>query len=92
MKRFFVYILASRSRALYVGVTSDLQERLFEHQAGISSDFTTRYKINRLVYFEEFMDARAAIAREKQIKSWRRSKKIRLIESKNPDWDVIPAI
>lgn len=86
MSRLYcVYILASRSRNLYTGVTNDLQSRVLQHRQGLS-EFTARYRVFRLVYFEEFGDIRQAIAREKEIKGWRREKKIRLIESHNPTW------
>jgi putative endonuclease len=87
-----VYILASIRRILYVGVTRDLESRVVAHRRAISDrSFTAHYRCERLVYFEVFEDVRAAIAREKQIKSWRRSKKIALIESVNADWvDLMP--
>ena len=86
MAEFFVYILASRSRRLYVGVTSNLLVRVAEHRAGLSA-FTSRYKIWRLVHCESTTDVRSAIAREKQIKAWTRAKRIALIEQSNPTWD-----
>lgn len=86
MKRFVVYILASRSRALYTGVTSDLAQRVADHQAKAVPGFTARYNTTRLVYVEPAPNARTAIAREKQIKGWRRARKVALIESQNPDW------
>lgn len=82
-----VYILASRSRNLYTGVTSDLQRRMLEHRDGLIPGFTARYRIFRLVLFEIFGDIRDAIAREKEIKAWRRAKKIWLIERHNPTWE-----
>lgn len=85
-RNYCVYILASRSRNLYVGVTSNLEQRLVEHRDGLVAGFTTRYRIFRLVAFEVFGDVTAAIAREKEIKGWRREKKIRLIERANPTW------
>ena len=85
MKQFFVYILSSRSRSTYVGVTNDLTRRLFEHHAGMCT-FTSKYRIHRLVYFEVANDANTGIAREKQIKAYRREKKAALITSRNPDW------
>jgi putative endonuclease len=84
---YCVYILASRSRNLYTGVTGDLQRRMLEHRQGLIAGFTTRYKVFRLVHFESFGNIQAAIAREKEIKAWRREKKIRLIEQKNPTWE-----
>jgi putative endonuclease len=67
---YFVYILTNRTRTLYVGVTNDLLRRVYEHRSGAIRGFTTKYKIHRLVYFEEFVDIRQAIAREKEIKGW----------------------
>jgi putative endonuclease len=87
MKRYWVYILASTSRTLYTGVTNDLSRRVHEHKAGNGSLFTSKYRITRLVHFEETNDVRAAIAREKQIKGWDRKKKVALIEAANPTWD-----
>jgi putative endonuclease len=85
-KIYHVYILASRSRVLYVGVTDDLIGRVAQHRDGSGSDFTAKYRIHRLVYQESFRDIRAAIAREKQIKGWSRQKKVNLIEMSNPTW------
>ena len=90
MRRFFVYILASRSRRLYVGITNDLFRRVLAHRNGESA-FTARYRINRLVYVESCTDVRAAITREKQIKGWLRIKKLELIDSFNPKWDDLAA-
>jgi putative endonuclease len=86
MRQFFVYILASKSRRLYVGVTNDLERRVYEHRAG-QVTFTSRYRINRLVYFETTGNPLGAIEREKKIKGWLRSKKLSLIESINPRWN-----
>ena len=83
---YCVYILASRSRNLYTGVTNDLDRRTIEHRLKLVRGFASRYRIFRLVHFERFGDIRDAIAREKEIKAWRREKKIRLIESHNPTW------
>ena len=87
MRQYYVYILASRSRTLYVGVTNDIGRRISEHRMHTSPGFTTRYRVERLVYVEATEDVGAAIAREKQIKGWRREKKIALIEAMNPAWD-----
>ncbi len=84
---YFVYLLVSRSRNLYTGVTNNLMRRVLEHRKGLVPGFTRRYRIHRLVYCESFSDVRDAIAREKQIKSWRREKKIALIQVSNPTWD-----
>ena len=90
-KQYWVYILASRSRRIYTGVTNDLARRLAEHRAGRGSAFTSRYHIDRLVYFEEHIDVRDAIRREKEIKGWAREKKLRLIEQTNAGWlDLAP--
>jgi putative endonuclease len=86
MRTFYVCIMANKSRTLYTGVTSNLERRVSEHQRKLVPGFTERYNINRLVYYENFGDVRAAIGREKQIKGWLRAKKIALIESTNRDW------
>jgi putative endonuclease len=83
---YSVYIHASRSRRLYIGVTNDLVRRVFQHRSGRPGSFTRRYRITRLVYFEQGTDIRGAIAREKQLKGWTREKKLRLIESVNAGW------
>jgi putative endonuclease len=77
--RYWVYILASRSHNFYVGMTNNLERRLGEHKSDASEDFTARYNINRLVWYERYHYVKNAIAREKQIKDWRREKKIALI-------------
>ncbi len=82
----FVYIMSSLSRTLYTGVTNHLERRAFEHKEGQPGSFTARYHVNRLVYFEEFGDINQAITREKEIKRLTRRRKIKLIESMNPDW------
>jgi len=87
-RTYFVYILASqRHGSLYVGVTNDLVRRVQEHRESLVPGFTKRYGIKRLVYFETFGDVREAIAREKEIKRWRRDWKIALIEKDNPEWN-----
>ena len=84
----FVYIMASHAPALYVGVTSDLRLRVAQHrQHTFPGSFTAQYRITRLVYFEELNCMATAIAREKQIKGWRRARKIALIEQDNPAWN-----
>jgi putative endonuclease len=88
---YYVYILASRSRNLYIGVTNDLERRVYEHKKKLVPGFTTKYNIDRLVYFETTQDVEVAISREKQIKGWLRTKKISLIESMNPTWDDLSA-
>jgi putative endonuclease len=84
--KYYVYILASKSRALYTGLTNNLDRRIYEHKNKIVKGFTAKYNIERLVYYEEYNDISLAIAREKEIKGWRRKKKIELIESTNPEW------
>ncbi len=83
---FFVYIMASSSGTLYVGVSNNVYTRSSQHKLGIGSAFTRKYKIDRLVYYEEYKYVLNAIARETEVKKWRREKKVALIESKNPTW------
>jgi len=85
-KRYYVYIMASLSGTLYTGVTNSVRRRSHEHKCGEGSSFAARYEVNRLVYYEVFRYVNNAIAREKQIKGWRRSRKVALIESQNPGW------
>jgi putative endonuclease len=91
VKVSYAYILAGASRVLYVGVTNDLERRVAEHKTKLIPGFTQRYNVTEVVYFELHGDIRGAIAREKQIKAWRRSKKIALIESQNPRWKDLSA-
>ncbi len=85
---YFVYILASRQHGtLYTGVTNDLARRAREHREKHNSDFTSRYGVSRLVYYETHEDVSAAIHREKRIKKWSRAMKIRMIGTMNPDWE-----
>ena len=79
-----VYVLASATGVLYVGITRDLERRIAEHRRGEGSQFTREYAVHRLVYFERFQSVRSAIAREKHLKAWRREKKIWLIRRDNP--------
>jgi len=90
-RRFFVYILASRSGVLYVGVTGNLLHRLHQHRTHTVAGYTQKYNVTRLVHYEETSDAAAAIAREKQVKGWLRNKKVALIEVNNPAWDDLAA-
>jgi putative endonuclease len=83
-RSFYVYILASRSGTLYIGVTNDIPRRMYEHRHHLVPGFTGIYKIHRLVYVEHFDRPDEAIAREKQLKGWTRQRKIALIESVNP--------
>lgn len=87
MRSYFIYIMTNRSRSLYIGVTNDLYRRVYEHKEGLYTGFTQRYRISRLIYYEETTDVVAAISREKQLKGWLRKKKVALIESVNPEWE-----
>jgi putative endonuclease len=90
MNRYHVYIMASESKTLYVGVTGNLEVRVDQHRQRISG-FTAKYNVTRLVHFEETDDVSSAIAREKRIKGWTRAKKIALIESVSPEWEDLAA-
>ncbi len=85
--KYFTYIVCSRSGTLYIGVTNSIYRRALEHKRGEVEGFASKYHCDRMVYYESFDDVQKAIAREKQLKGWRRSKKIALIESKNPRWE-----
>jgi putative endonuclease len=86
MKHYYVYIMTNKSRTLYTGVTNNLERRVYEHKNKLVPGFTSKYNITMLAYYEETNDVQVALAREKQIKGWLRSKKIVLIESLNPQW------
>lgn len=83
---YFTYIMASRSRTLYIGVTGDLRRRVFQHKWREHDGFTADYNCDRLIWFERYQEIAHAIRREKQLKGWRREKKIALIETTNPAW------
>ena len=86
-RTYYVYILASkRNGTLYIGVTNNLGRRVYQHRMGMAEGFTKRYNVHRLVYYETTCDVRFAIGREKRMKKWKRSWKIELIESVNPEW------
>jgi putative endonuclease len=85
-RTYYVYMMSNVSKMLYVGVTNGLKKRVYQHKPKLIPGFTQEYNIFKLVYFEEFGDIRAAIAREKEIKGWLRSKKVTLIMAKNPQW------
>lgn len=87
MRQYYVYILSSKSKTLYTGITNNLERRVYEHKHKLVPGFTAKYNVVRLVYFEETPDVKAEITREKQIKGWSRAKKIALIESANPTWE-----
>ena len=85
---YFVYILANWNHSvLYIGVTNDLQRRVYEHRQELVEGFTKKYHVHKLVYYEHTGDVKAALAREKQLKGWRREKKEALVETMNPDWN-----
>jgi putative endonuclease len=88
MKEYYVYMMTNRSRVvLYTGVTSRLEHRAWEHKNHVVEGFTSKYKLDRLVYYEQFSDPVSAITREKEIKSWRREKKNELVRKLNPKWE-----
>jgi len=88
LKAYFVYILASkRNGTLYIGVTSDLIKRVWQHKKNVAEGFTRRYRVHNLVYYERFTDVYEAITREKRLKKWKRLWKLELIEKQNPEWE-----
>ncbi len=86
MNQYYVYMMTNGVRTLYIGVTNDLTRRIYEHQHKLTDGFTKKYNVTMLVHYEVTTDVQRAIAREKQLKGWRRSKKIDLIEATNPEW------
>lgn len=88
MNNYYVYIMASkRNGTLYIGVTSDLIKRVYEHKEGLAEGFTKKYGVKNLVYYEQAQEIETAIAREKQMKKWNRKWKLALIEKQNPEWN-----
>ena len=87
MKSYYVYILASDSKTLYVGVTNNLEKRILEHKNKLLKWFTEKYWVDKLVFYEVTDDINSAISREKQLKNWHREWKVNLIEKENPDWE-----
>jgi putative endonuclease len=85
-RRYYAYIMASASGVLYTGSTSDLLRRVYQHKHGLLSRFTAEYAVTKLVYYEGTGNSRAAVAREREIKKWRRERKVQLIEAGNPGW------
>lgn len=85
-REYFVYIMASKGRTLYIGMTSNLERRVFEHKHQLMPGFMSTYNVSRLVYMEAIADVHDAIRREKQLKGWSRTKKTALIEKSNPTW------
>jgi putative endonuclease len=86
MNQYYIYINTSPTGTLYIGMTNDLRRRVYEHKHKLVEGFTKKYNVTRLAYFEETPDVRTALAREKEIKKWRRSKKIALVQTTNPKW------
>ena len=86
-----VYIVTNVAKTLYIGVTSHLEQRMYQHKNGLFEGFTKKYGLRQLVYFEQTDDIRVAIEREKQLKGWRCARKIELIESTNPNWEDLAA-
>jgi putative endonuclease len=93
-KQYWVYILASRKNGtLYIGFTSDLKKRVWEHKNHLVEGFTQKYGVNRLVHYECFVNRQEAVAREKKLKNWKRAWKIHLLEKNNPAWnDLYPGL
>lgn len=87
MRNYYIYILSNEAKTLYIGVTNNLERRLYEHKNKLISGFTKKYTLTKLVYYEIAHDINEAIYREKQLKGWLRIKKIMLIEENNPSWD-----
>ncbi|KKS66820.1 MAG: Excinuclease ABC subunit C [Parcubacteria group bacterium GW2011_GWC2_42_6] len=88
-KNYYVYILSNKSNTLYIGVTNNLQRRLFEHKNKLVKGFTNRYNLNKLIFYEVFSNPEEAISAEKMIKKWSRVKKINLIKTKNPNFNEL---
>jgi putative endonuclease len=87
MHNYYVYILTSNGdKVMYIGVTNDLERRLYEHKKGLIKGFTKRYNVDRLVYFEQTTDVKSAIAREKDLKGWKRERKNELVQKHSPTW------
>jgi len=91
VRTYYVYIMASKSRVLYVGVSGFLMARVLHHKAGEGGAFTRKYRVHRLVYFESFQNIGDAISRETEIKAWRREKELKLIREANPTWEDLAA-
>jgi putative endonuclease len=90
-RRYFVYILSSKTKRLYIGVTNNLELRVTQHKRHEVEGFTSRYDIDQFVHYEETDDVYAAISREKQLKGWLRIRKIQLVQDMNPDWEDLAA-
>ncbi len=93
MKQYFVYILTNKSnKVLYTGVTNNIERRIYEHKNKLVSGFTSKYNVEKLVYFQEFNTATEAISAEKKIKGWLRTKKLELINTHNPTWKDLNSV
>jgi putative endonuclease len=92
-RRYFVYVMVSNSLStIYIGITNDIGRRVFEHRSNMGSEFAKKYRVTRLVYVEEYDNPNDAIAREKQLKGWKRIRKNELVRAANPTWsDLAPA-
>ena len=86
-RTYYTYIMTNKSGTLYIGVTNDIERRVWEHRFGDGQGFTKRYKVDRLLYYEDYGDVTEAIDREKQLKGWRRSRKVALVTEGNPHWE-----
>ncbi len=86
MKHYFIYILSSKNKVLYAGMTDNLSRRIYEHKQGLVEGFTKKYNVDRLVYYEVHPDLKSVIKRENQLKNWHKQWKINLIESMNKEW------
>ncbi len=87
MKNYYVYILSNEAKTLYIGITNNLERRIYEHKNKLIDGFTKKYNLTKLVYYETTSEVKDAITREKQLKGWLRMKKITLIDESNPGWD-----
>ncbi|HKB87431.1 MAG TPA: GIY-YIG nuclease family protein [Ignavibacteriaceae bacterium] len=84
---YYIYIISNwNNKVIYIGVTNNLERRIFEHKSKLIPGFSSKYNLNKLVYYEQYVDIREAITREKELKKWKREKKNKLIESTNPEW------
>jgi putative endonuclease len=88
---YYVYIVASRTRVIYIGVTSEIEQRIWQHKHGVYDGFARQYKCDRLVYYERFGYIKRAIGREKELKGWMRERKLALITKENPTWQDLSA-
>jgi len=86
MKNYYIYIMTSQSGTLYIGMTNDIKKRVYQHKNHLIPGFTDKYNVDQLLYVETTSDPVSAIRREKQLKKWRREKKLALVDSQNPDW------